>query len=192
MQLRDKEIIDLLLDYVKDKRYKQAVLIDGKWGTGKTYFVKEKLLNSIKKNLPERSVFYISLYGISKPSQIIEEIYSATVGDFLEKRIGKEKGEKVEKGINIASKLFAAGRKHADNSRRCDHLSAYSHIVHLLSYIPIPRHAPAKKAAPDLFPGLLAPSASVSSYHRQSDYSSYFCMIYLRVSRRRSGRQTAP
>ena len=41
MQLRDKEIIDLLLDYVKDKRYKQAVLIDGKWGTGKTYFVKE-------------------------------------------------------------------------------------------------------------------------------------------------------
>lgn len=112
MQLRDKEIIDLLLDYVKDKRYKQAVLIDGKWGTGKTYFVKEKLLNSIKKNLPERSVFYISLYGISKPSQIIEEIYSATVGDFLEKRIGKEKGEKVEKGINIASKLFAAGIKY--------------------------------------------------------------------------------
>ena len=112
MQLRDKEIIDLLLDYVKDKRYKQAVLIDGKWGTGKTYFVKEKLLNSIKETLPERSVFYISLYGISKPSQIIEEIYSATVGDFLEKRIGKEKGEKVEKGINIASKLFAAGIKY--------------------------------------------------------------------------------
>ena len=90
------------------------------------------------------------------------------------------------------SRKHRAGCDHADNSRRCDHLSAYSHIVHLLSYIPIPRHAPAKKAAPDLFPGLLAPSASVSSYHRQSDYSSYFCMIHLRVSRRRSGRQTAP
>lgn len=112
MQLRDEEIIKLLLDYVSDKRYKQAVLIDGEWGTGKTYFIKEKLLKTIKETLPERSVFYISLYGINNPSQIIDEIYSATVGEFLEKKVGKEKGEKAEKGINIVSKLFAAGMKY--------------------------------------------------------------------------------
>ena len=112
MQLRDEEIIKLLLDYVSDKRYKQAVLIDGEWGTGKTYFIKEKLLKTIKETLPERSVFYISLYGINNPSQIIDDIYSATVGEFLEKKVGKEKGEKAEKGINIVSKLFAAGMKY--------------------------------------------------------------------------------
>lgn len=112
MQLQDEEIIKVLLDYVKDERYKQAILIDGEWGSGKTYFVKEKLFKALKEQMAGRSVLYISLYGIDSVNQILDEIYSETIGEFIEKKAGKANGEKVEKGINILSKLFATGIKY--------------------------------------------------------------------------------
>lgn len=57
MVMKDDDIIKNVLEYVKDERYRQAVLIDGEWGAGKTFFVKEKIVNedegriSRKKNL---------------------------------------------------------------------------------------------------------------------------------------------
>ena len=38
------EAANIIADYIKDSRYKQAVLINGTWGAGKTYFVEEKLM----------------------------------------------------------------------------------------------------------------------------------------------------
>ncbi|XZM36458.1 P-loop NTPase fold protein [Clostridium perfringens] len=38
--MNDEEILQVLTDYVEDTRYKQAVLLDGEWGSGKTFFVK--------------------------------------------------------------------------------------------------------------------------------------------------------
>lgn len=45
-----------------------AVLLDGKWGAGKTYFIKDFL-----KDYPNH--LYVSLYGVSKVSQIDDEIF---------------------------------------------------------------------------------------------------------------------
>lgn len=39
MVMKDDDIIKNVLEYVKDERYRQAVLIDGEWGSGKTFFV---------------------------------------------------------------------------------------------------------------------------------------------------------
>ena len=53
MVMRDDDVIKKVLAYVEDERYRQAVLIDGEWGAGKTFFVKEKLLMRMKEELPE-------------------------------------------------------------------------------------------------------------------------------------------
>ncbi len=117
MQLTDNQIVDLLIEYTTDDRYKQAVLIDGDWGSGKTYFVQEKLVKSLKAKFKvdqEHSydVLYISLYGTESFSQIMDDIYTATLESFFDKRLGDGIGEKVGKGINFTSKLLATGMKY--------------------------------------------------------------------------------
>jgi len=117
MQLTDDQIIELLIEYTTDDRYKQAVLIDGDWGSGKTYFVQEKLVQSLKAKFKvdqEHSydVLYISLYGTESFSQIMDDIYTATLESFFDKKLGDGVGEKVGKGINFTSKLLATGMKY--------------------------------------------------------------------------------
>lgn len=112
MRLNDEEIVQVLTDYVEDTRYKQAVLIDGEWGSGKTFFVKEKLLSELNVKFPERSAMYISLYGLNDFSQIMDEIYNLAFEKFFDKKIGDGSGEKIGKGLNFVSKVFSAGLKH--------------------------------------------------------------------------------
>lgn len=112
MIIKDDDIIKNVLAYVKDERYSQAVLIDGEWGTGKTFFVKEKLLMKMKEELPEKRIYYITLYGVSSSEQIVDEIYSSMVEEIISERLGKEKGRIVEKGISFTSKLITAGMKY--------------------------------------------------------------------------------
>ena len=42
------ETADAITDYLLDDRFKQAVLINGDWGTGKTYFANEILTTKIQ------------------------------------------------------------------------------------------------------------------------------------------------
>lgn len=122
MYLRDDQIIDLLIEYTTDNRYRQAVLIDGDWGSGKTYFVQEKLVDALKtkfKETPEYScnVIYISLYGAENFSQIMDDIYSASLESFFDKKLGDGIGEKIGKGINFTSKLITTGMKYFNLER---------------------------------------------------------------------------
>lgn len=112
MKLTDEQIIQILIDYVKDNRYKQAVLIDGEWGSGKTFFIEEKLQSRLNNKLPEHPVFYISLYGLDDFTQIMDEIYTIAFQDYFNKKLGKGKGEKLEKGLSFTSKIFSAGLKY--------------------------------------------------------------------------------
>jgi hypothetical protein len=117
MYLTDKEIIDLIVEYVTDKRYKQAVLIDGDWGSGKTFFVQEKLIESLKTNVEsgaenKKNVLYVSLYGIESFSQIIDDIYAVNLEIFFDSKLGHGTGKKIGKGINFTSKLMATGMKY--------------------------------------------------------------------------------
>ena len=41
--LKEKQIINIIREYIEDKNADYAVMIDGEWGSGKTYFVKRKL-----------------------------------------------------------------------------------------------------------------------------------------------------
>lgn len=112
MIIKDDDVIKKVLSYVEDERYRQAVLIDGEWGAGKTFFVKEKLLARMKEKLPQKNFYYISLYGISSSDEIVDEIYSLMVEEFVNEKLDEKSGEMVKKGISLTSKLFAAGMKY--------------------------------------------------------------------------------
>lgn len=129
MYLQNDEIISVLKDYLTDNRYKQAILIDGGWGHGKTFFIKEKVLptlNQTKENdipsmyfhatkgyylknelkLP-RQTYYVSLYDVQSTTEITNKIYLALFEKFFEKRFGA--GKSIINKLNLFSKLLDIG-----------------------------------------------------------------------------------
>lgn len=103
--LTDEEIINIILKYIDENIYNYAVMIDGEWGCGKTYFVREALIPAIAKYeevKPEekkRRIIYTSLYGVNSVDEISKQII---VNTYLE-RVGKAKGL-----IQTSSKIFGA------------------------------------------------------------------------------------
>lgn len=119
--LSDEEITKMILDYLNEKIYNYAVLIDGQWGSGKTYYIEEKLLDSIEKNERDkgkeegenykiRKPIYISLYGIKSVSEISGQLYMNIIKDNI-KTSNKVMGKvtSVCKAANDIAKLFGKG-----------------------------------------------------------------------------------
>lgn len=48
--LSDDEIVEVVREYLKDSIYNYAILIDGDWGIGKSYFIKKYLIPKIEKD----------------------------------------------------------------------------------------------------------------------------------------------
>lgn len=46
--LSDQEIIQTIKEYIDDTVYNRAILIDGTWGSGKTFFIKNKLIKALE------------------------------------------------------------------------------------------------------------------------------------------------
>lgn len=70
---KNKQVKEFLNYYVDQKRALQyAVMIDGAWGSGKTWFVNQFIDELAKK---ECKCLYVSLYGLSDVSQIDLEFY---------------------------------------------------------------------------------------------------------------------
>ena len=61
-------IIPAIDRFINNRLYHYSLLINGKWGSGKTYFVKETLIPHIEKT--NRDVNYLSLYGIKSTDEI--------------------------------------------------------------------------------------------------------------------------
>lgn len=73
-----KEIVNAVRNYIRDENAKYAVLIDGEWGSGKTYLYENYLVNEIDsnemgKNDPKYNV-YSSLYGISSLDSLAKQL----------------------------------------------------------------------------------------------------------------------
>lgn len=72
--MQEKQFVDEIIRYLKDENYRYAVLIDGNWGCGKTYFVLHDLKEAIEKN-DKRNIKYISLYGCNSIEEIEKNVY---------------------------------------------------------------------------------------------------------------------
>ena len=68
MNLSEEEIIEIIKTYYSDINSQYAILLNGEWGCGKTYFVKNKILAKINDSV------YVSLYGLSNTSDISKKI----------------------------------------------------------------------------------------------------------------------
>lgn len=76
--ITDEEICELILRYIRKKNTEYAILIDGKWGVGKTFFIKNslkvKLQKEIKGTCRYKGIIYMSLYGIKDITQLENKI----------------------------------------------------------------------------------------------------------------------
>ncbi len=90
------DIIQSIDRFIKSRSYNYALLINGKWGSGKTYFVKQVLIPhlSLMENKPD--VNYLSLYGIKSTDEISQMLCvqaikdkAGKVGTLTETKIGQ-------------------------------------------------------------------------------------------------------
>lgn len=93
MQLQNKAKI--ISSYIKDPRNTQAVLINGEWGSGKTYFVDMILLEELKDYI----IIRYSLYGVQSAEQVDSDIQRAML-------IESFKDKKIAKKIKFSSKIL--------------------------------------------------------------------------------------
>lgn len=76
-----EELIESILDYVRADYTDYAIMINGEWGSGKTYFWNNKVRNKIESlqlNGRKYSTIYMSLYGISNLEDISKKIFIET------------------------------------------------------------------------------------------------------------------
>ena len=111
--MTEKQIKEGILRYLQDQSYNYAVLIDGEWGSGKTFFVTGKLTNSIceLENTSEkpRKVKYVSLYGCKN----LEDIQENVAWSFAEdaRKCVKEKAQWEGMGDRISSNILLSSKK---------------------------------------------------------------------------------
>lgn len=110
--MTEQQIINEILRYLHDDSYNYAVLIDGEWGSGKTYFVNNTLTKIIEKQESDletsRKVQYISLYGCKAISDVQENIAWSFAEDarkvIQDKNNFGTTGQKVSNNILLSSK----------------------------------------------------------------------------------------
>ena len=88
--MTENEITAEVLRYLSDNSYRYAIMIDGEWGCGKTFYVKNKLMPAIldSQSDAEKSITpkYLSLYGCKSVSEVQESIVYTLASEFSKKR----------------------------------------------------------------------------------------------------------
>ena len=76
-----EDLVESILDYVRADYTDYAIMINGEWGSGKTYFWNNKVKNKIESlriNGKKYTTIYMSLYGISNLEEISKKIFIET------------------------------------------------------------------------------------------------------------------
>ena len=70
----NEQIINFIKRYIENDKNQSAIMISGAWGTGKSFFIKNKLIPALEKD-KKIKVINISLYGIESISELSENIF---------------------------------------------------------------------------------------------------------------------
>ncbi len=76
-----EDLVESILDYVRAEYTDYAIMINGEWGSGKTYFWNHKVrdkIESLRINGKKYTTIYMSLYGISNLEEISKKIFIET------------------------------------------------------------------------------------------------------------------
>ncbi|MDD3304325.1 MAG: P-loop NTPase fold protein [Clostridia bacterium] len=113
-----EELIECICDYIRKPYTDYAVMLNGEWGSGKTYFWNNKLRSRIEsiKNVEGKNykTIYMSLYGINSLEEISKKIFietnpmiNKTLKKFVDTREGNVIPEYVKTGLDMAN-LFGS------------------------------------------------------------------------------------
>ena len=113
-----EELIECICDYVRKPYTDYAVMLNGEWGSGKTYFWNNKLRNRIESitnsDGKNYKTIYMSLYGINSLEEISKKIFietnpmiNKTLKKFVDSREGNIIPEYVKTGLDMAN-LFGS------------------------------------------------------------------------------------
>ena len=86
-----EDLVESILDYVRSDYTDYAIMINGEWGSGKTYFWNHKIRNKIESmqlNGKKYTTIYMSLYGISNLEEISKKIFIETT-QLMDKNLKK-------------------------------------------------------------------------------------------------------
>ena len=86
-----EDLVESILDYVRADYTDYAIMINGEWGSGKTYFWNNKIRNKIDSltfNGKKYTTIYMSLYGISNLEDISKKIFIETT-QLMDKNLKK-------------------------------------------------------------------------------------------------------
>lgn len=101
------EIEQVIKEYLDNPKSEYAVMIDGEWGVGKTYFLTHSLMNIMETidngKSKRRKYAYVSLYGIKSAEEVSREIIFQYFG-----RKDKKKLETADTVMTTASNILTA------------------------------------------------------------------------------------
>ena len=86
-----EDLVESILDYIRADYTDYAIMINGEWGSGKTYFWNHKIRNKIETmqlNGKRYKTIYMSLYGISNLEEISKKIFIETT-QLMDKNLKK-------------------------------------------------------------------------------------------------------
>ena len=82
-----EDLVESILDYIRADYTDYAIMINGEWGSGKTYFWDPKI-ESMQANGKRLTAIYMSLYGISNLEEISKKIFIETT-QLMDKNLKK-------------------------------------------------------------------------------------------------------
>ncbi len=86
-----EELVESILDYIRAEYTDYAIMINGEWGSGKTYFWNNKIrkrIDGMQFNGKQYTTIYMSLYGISNLEDISKKIFIETT-QLMDKNLKK-------------------------------------------------------------------------------------------------------
>ena len=83
--MTEQQIKEEILRYLKDDSYNYAVLIDGEWGSGKTYFVKNTLAKAINERHDKEQKWGEWEVNLQEERDKIYERYDTKLAEMEEK-----------------------------------------------------------------------------------------------------------
>ncbi len=100
MSESQQEIISGIKVYINECYSDYAVMLNGSWGSGKTYFVKNELIPALEEE--RKAVIYISLFGIKCVDDLINVITMHVLNIYSNKRA--QKRAEMNIGLKILNK----------------------------------------------------------------------------------------
>ena len=120
------QLTKVIEDYCEISQPKYAIMINGCWGVGKTFFIQ-----NFFKEKTKRRLIYASLFGTTEPSKIDDLVFSALIGNIDTSNseirqagdlLGKVFGAFGDKGTGSALGAFAATAGEALKNRALKNL----------------------------------------------------------------------